>query len=65
MTINKNVKIGLRYNKDIPQLDIGDIVPLSILSKGYLRIYPLSFSFILDARSNIQYEFEMIIHLMI
>lgn len=60
MTINKNVKIGLRYNKDIPQLDIDDIVPLSILSKGYLRIYPLSFSFILDARSNIQYEFEMI-----
>lgn len=25
MTINKNVKIGLRYNKDISQLDIDDI----------------------------------------
>lgn len=34
MTNNKNVEFALKYNKDIPQLAIGDIVPMSILSSG-------------------------------
>lgn len=60
MAINKNVEFALKYNKDIPQIKIGDIVPLSILVSGHLQLHPLAFCFYLDVCLNITYEFEFI-----
>lgn len=60
MTINKNVEFALKYNKDIPQLAIGDIVPMSILSSGCLRIQPLEYYFYLGNCLYINYRFAII-----
>lgn len=57
---NSTVAYGLKYNKGIPRIAVGDIVPLNCISHGRLELKPLAFVFYLDCNLSINYEFEFV-----